>query len=213
MSDHKLIVFEGGDAAGKSTQAKMAVDYLRKKGKVAYFDFPQYKGTMSGELVGELLHGAYGNFLDLHPKVASMAYALDRLTVREKIKEALWVGDVVCNRYTTSNALYQAAKFKTPAEQDEFIAWLERFEYDEHRMPRSTRVIYLRVPFEVSQKLMDGAGKTKDQYEQSVEYQRTVSKLYDRICSERDDWIKFECFQDDKLLSPDEIHGYVKKFL
>ena len=45
-----LIVLEGGDGSGKATQSKLLLEFLKAKGKVSYFDFPQYGKTVFGDL-------------------------------------------------------------------------------------------------------------------------------------------------------------------
>ena len=46
---------------------------------------------------------------------------------------------------------------KLPKEQwEDFIGWLEDYEYDKLGLPRPNKVIFMDMPIEISQKLMSG---------------------------------------------------------
>ena len=56
-----LIVLEGLDGAGKSTQLKMVTSYLSSLGRtVEYQHFPRYDAPVYGELIGKFLRGDFG---------------------------------------------------------------------------------------------------------------------------------------------------------
>lgn len=219
---NKLIVIEGGDGAGKETQAKLALAALEKRRQTGYFDFPRYKKSLAGALVGESLKGMYGSFRHMHPKFASLPYMLDRVGAREELQEALERSHVICNRYVPSN-MYQAAKLGTEIEQDDFITWFEKLEYEELALPRPYYVLYLHMPLEYSRKLMEqktqgreylgGAKGAKDQHEADDTYQQDVINLYKRMCRRRSSWITIECVKDGQLRSREEIHENIMHFL
>jgi dTMP kinase len=220
--DNQLIVIEGGDGAGKQTQAQLALAALEKRRTTGYFDFPQYKETLAGALVGDALAGKFGSFRHMDPHFASLPYMLDRVAAKPKLQEALERSDVVCNRYVPSN-LYQAAKYKTEEEQDAFIAWFEKLEYVELGLPRPAYVFYLHVPFDFLRKLMEqksegrdylgGAQGAKDQHEADDEFQKTVIGLYRRMCGRRSHWITIDCVRDGQLCTREEIHANIMHFL
>ena len=57
----KLVVIEGGDGSGKTTQAELLVEYLKsQKIPVKYVDFPQYYKSFHGKTVGKFLKGDFG---------------------------------------------------------------------------------------------------------------------------------------------------------
>ena len=133
----KLIVFEGTDGSGKSTQFKTLCQRLDGQG-TAYqkLVFPQYKEPSSA-LIRMYLAGEFGSHPgDVNPYAASAFYAVDRYA---SLKLA-WGGHyqagglVLADRYTTSNAVHQASKL--PAE--------ERDTYSEAKVPVSSKrmVIY-----------------------------------------------------------------------
>ncbi|HYF13070.1 MAG TPA: hypothetical protein VD928_02105, partial [Candidatus Paceibacterota bacterium] len=196
-----------GDAAGKKTQAELARDSIRRFREVTLLDFPRYEISLAGKLVKQALAGEYGDFRHLDPHLASLPYTVDRIGARETINAALSKSVVLCNRYVPSNAMYQAAKYTDARQQEEFIAWLEALEYEELMLPRPNLVVYLHVPFEVSQKLMDG--RKKDVHEEDAEYLRTVVDLYLRTASKRPNWTVIECIRNGELMSREEIHAIV----
>lgn len=218
----KLIVLEGGDGAGKGTQAKRAFDALHAKGmRVEMFDFPQYKGSLPGALIGRALNGELGDFRNLNPYFAALPYTLDRMTVKDILWDAAFHGYALCNRYTPSN-LYQAAKFKTPAEQDAFIDWLEKMEYGELELPRPALVIYLHVPYDIGQKLVQqkaarehvsGGQGALDQHERDTAFVKDVIELYRRTASRRSDWRVVDCVREGTMRSVDDIHHEVMKLI
>ncbi|KKR46399.1 MAG: Thymidylate kinase [Parcubacteria group bacterium GW2011_GWA1_40_21] len=220
---HKFIVIEGGDGAGKGTQAKLLVDRLSKETKVAFFDFPQYEKTLAGKLVGRYLKGEFGDPLLLSPYIASLPYALDRIAARDELNKALEKGVVICNRYIPSNIGHQASKLPED-KRDEFISWLEQMEYGELKLPKPTLVIYLYVPVEISSHLVEkkearayiggeSAKGAKDGHEKDMEYQQKVIDVYTKISKERNDWKLINCVEDGRLLSVEEIHDKIMRIV
>jgi len=203
---HKFIVIEGGDGAGKGTQAKLLVDRLSKETKVTFFDFPQYEKTLAGKLVGRYLKGEFGDPLLLSPYIASLPYALDRVAARDELNKALEEGVVICNRYIPSNIGHQA------------------MEYGELKLPKPTLVIYLYVPVEISSSLVEkkdarayiggeSAKGAKDGHEKDMEYQQKVVNVYTKMSKERSDWKLIDCVKDGRLLSIEEIHDKIMKIV
>lgn len=216
---NKFIVIEGGDGAGKGTQAKLLVEKLSKETKVSFFDFPQYEKTLAGKLVGRYLKGEFGDPLLLSPYIASLPYALDRVAARDDLNEALGEGVVICNRYTPSNIGHQASKLPED-KREEFISWLEQLEYDELKIPKPTLVIYLYVPVEISSRLVEkkearayiggeSSKGEKDGHEKDTEYQRKSIDVYTKMSKERNDWKLINCVEDGRLLSVEEIHSKI----
>lgn len=219
----KLIVIEGGDGAGKATQAELLMTALRKKKiKTTYFDFPQYDTSFFGNLVGRALKGEFGDFRHLSPYLASLPYMLDRATARQELRAALKKGVVVCNRYTSSSAAFQSTKCDRPKDRKAVLDFIERAEYDELGIPRPDAVIYLHVPPAISFKLIaskDGRNYmnkkkgARDQHETDRSYQVAVADTYLRLARARSDWMLVTCAQDGQILSREEIHSRVMNAL
>ncbi|MEK7495159.1 MAG: dTMP kinase [Patescibacteria group bacterium] len=199
----KLIVIEGIDGSGKGTQLKMILKYLSEKNiNHASFDFPQYGKTFFGDFAGRFLNGEFGHFSRINPYLASFPYAADRWQVKDKIWQAINEGKlVVCNRYTPSS-IYQAAKIKT-SQRKKFLDWVETLEYEVFDIPRPSLVIFLYVPLILAQTLI--AKKNKDQYEKNVSYLKKVENMYLEIVKTNKSWVKIDCVENNKILSPEII--------
>lgn len=204
MATNKLIVIEGIDGSGKATQLEMLLEYLKEK-KVNYasFDFPQYGKTFFGDFAGRFLNGEFGHFSRINPYLASFPYAADRWQVKTKIWQALSEGKlVICNRYTPSS-IYQVVKVK-PSERKKFLDWVETLEYEVFGIPRPSLVIFLYMPLVYSQKLI--AKKAKDQYEKDLKYLKKVESVYLEVVKTNKNWIKIDCVENYKILSPEAIN-------
>lgn len=118
-----FIVFEGGDAVGKTTQMRMLVPWLRERG-VDPVVTRQPGGTSLGRKLRKLLLGPD------HPELVSRAealiYAADKAQhVEELIRPALAEGRVVvCDRYVDSMIAYQGAgRVLDLAEVEQVARW------------------------------------------------------------------------------------------
>ena len=102
-----FITLEGGDGAGKTTQAELLHTWLSAQGRdVVRTREPG--GTDTGQAIRELLlHSA----IDIAPKAEALLYAADRAQhVAEVVRPALERGDVVVqDRYIDSSLAYQGA--------------------------------------------------------------------------------------------------------
>ena len=84
----KLIVIDGTDGSGKATQTGFLIKHLKRDGhKVKVIDFPEYYSNFFGKFIGHCLSEQYYNFVKIHPKIASVLYAADRLESKNKIKK------------------------------------------------------------------------------------------------------------------------------
>ena len=108
MITGKFITFEGGEGAGKSTQARLLAERLRAAGHHVV-ETREPGGTKRGEEIREfLLSGAAKDFGPMGEAVLFCA-ARDH-HVKELIRPALMRGDwVVCDRFSDSTAAYQGA--------------------------------------------------------------------------------------------------------
>lgn len=144
----KLIVFEGTDGSGKSTQFARLCQRMEDEGRpFQKLIFPQY-GEPSSALLKMYLNGEFGKHpSDVNAYAASAFYAVDRYASWKKV----WGGYhrdgglVLSDRYTTSNAVHQANKL--PEEEwEDFFRWLFDFECDKLGLPRPDLVLYLDMP-------------------------------------------------------------------
>lgn len=197
----KLIVIDGTDGSGKATQSKLLAESLRKlKKTVRQIEFPRYYTSFHGNIVGRFLKGEFGDINQVSPYLISLAYALDRLTARKQIQDWLEVGDyVIADRYTSANMAHQTAKVPVK-ERKKFLQWLEEMEYQHHKIPREDIVIFLYVPVEISQKLVEKrskrdyvAGEKKDIAEANRKHQEESLKVYLQLAREKKHWVEIDC--------------------
>lgn len=204
----KLIILEGTDASGKSTQFQKLTQRLQTDGiDFRTVAFPRYKED-SSVLLRMYLGGEFGkNPNDVNAYMASTFFAVDRCASYLKDWRAYYEngGVLVFDRYTTSNAVHQASKMK-PEDREGFIRWLFEFEYELLGLPAPDEVFLLDMPVEQSAKLMEHrAGKTCDIHELDLDYLqecRDTAHLAAKLC----DWQLIACTACGKLRSIDEIH-------
>ena len=152
----KLIVFEGTDGSGKSTQFGTLCQRLDGMGKeYRKLVFPQYSEPSSA-LIRMYLGGEFGkNPADVNPYAASAFYAVDRYASLKKVWGRYYEegGLVLTDRYTTSNAVHQAVKCAR-LDRPAFLRWLDDFEHDKMGLPRPDLVLYLDMPTDKAVELL-----------------------------------------------------------
>jgi dTMP kinase len=217
-----IIVFEGTDASGKATQAKLFFEKLQFLGIDAeLFSFPRYNSFFGG-LVGKHLAGEFGSIKELSPEFCALLYSLDRYQIKKEIEEKVAAGKVlVMDRYVQSNIAHQTAKFSSPLEQKNFLAWAESLE---SRMPKASAIVFFNMPTEAAQKLMAGKdraesyrqGAQKDLHEVDSTYLERTRRIY-ALLAKRHKWIAIDCAlkrHGSWFVRPkEEIHGEAWKKL
>jgi len=214
----KLIVFEGTDGSGKSTQFSRLTQRLEQEGKdFRKLVFPQYSQPSSA-LIRMYLGGEFGDKpSDVNAYAASAFYAVDRYASFKKVWGD-WYNEgglILSDRYTTSNAVHQASK-EPEEKRKEFLAWLYEFEYDRLGLPRPDLTIYLDVPTEYTQMLMRGreaaTGTHADIHEKDMEYLKTCRQT-GKAAAEFYGWTVIECVRDGKIRSIEEIHEEIYRYV
>lgn len=140
-----LIVVEGGDGLGKSTQVRLLRERLESVGRrVMLLDFPNKGGNPIGRLIGEYLRGEHG---EVSPEFLSLAFAADRLVSASYISRHLNQGGVVlCDRFVRSNIAFQGSKIFDRTRRKRLGEMLEWLEYGVHRLARPDLEIILTAP-------------------------------------------------------------------
>lgn len=210
----KLIVLEGTDGTGKSTQFDLLLKRLEREGTaLRHVRFPRYDQPSSA-LIRMYLNGAFGSDPDaVNAYAASTFYAVDRYA--SYVQD--WGADyragnlILCDRYTTSNAVHQAGKLPDGACQD-YLRWLFHFEYDLMGLPRPDLVIYLDLPAELSAALRrqreESTGQHADIHEADAAYLRRCRENALRVVA-FDGWHRIDCSRDGAIRTPEEIHQEV----
>ncbi|MBQ9957010.1 MAG: deoxynucleoside kinase [Ruminococcus sp.] len=214
----KIIVIEGLDGSGKATQSALLFDKLIKEGKnVQKVSFPDYESDSSA-LIKMYLKGDFGSSADsVNPYAASSFYAVDRYaSYKSKWAEFYENGGVViCDRYTTSNAIHQCSKLAENQRED-FLKWLFSYEYELLGIPAPDAVIYLRVDPEMGQKLMSkrysGDESRKDIHEADLDYLMR-SRITADYCAEYLGWKTVECIEGESMRSAEDISQEVRRLI
>lgn len=182
----RLVVLDGLDGSGKSTQLVRLQEYFTQN-HIDYrqISFPDYEQPSSA-LVSMYLRGEFGEAADaVNAYAASSFYAVDRYASYKKFWEEDYNAGrlILAARYTTSNAIHQMGKL--PREDwDAYLNWLQEYEYGLLGLPRPDRVIFLDMPLQISQRLLstryEGDEAKKDIHERDLRYLETCreSALY-----------------------------------
>lgn len=203
----KLIVIEGTDGSGKTTQTELLLARLNKEGVACEsLRFPRYKENLFGKLIRECLDGYHGNFLTLDPKIASVLYACDRLETMPLIRSWLEEGKIVIlDRYVSSNQVHQGGKIKDDKDRREYLDWLSKMEFEVLKLLKPDMVLYLDVPFEISKTLIENRVGIMDTADQDWQYLAN-SKAAGVYMTSREAWQNIECAPGGDLLPKEEIH-------
>ena len=210
----KLIVIEGTDGSGKSTQFRLLTEAVEKAGHVfRKLVFPQYQEESSA-LIRMYLGGQFGDKpSDVNAYAASAFYAVDRYASYKKVWGQWYEqgGLVLSDRYTTSNAVHQASK-EPEERRAEFLRWLYEFEYDKLGLPKPDLTIYLDVPTAYTEQLMRNreaaTGTSADIHEQDLDYLTTCRKM-GKTAAEYYGWTVIDCVREGKMRTIEDIHGEI----
>lgn len=217
-----LVVLEGLDGAGKSTQVKKLRTYLESLyGSLEYVHFPRYDAPVYGELISRFLRGDFGNNEQVHPQLVALLFAEDRHGAAPAMKETLAKGGaILLDRYVYSNIAYQCAKLSDQQEAERLRDWIFNTEYGDFALPKPDLNIFLDVPisFVESKLKADRAGDDRDYlegaqdiHEADIEFQKRVRAIYRRQCELDPKFIRIDCSDEyGMMLPPGAIFEKVK---
>lgn len=164
-----IVVIEGGDQAGKKTQAAMLERALRKNGtRTRTFSFPDYS-TPVGREIQKYLSGKRR----FPPQVIHCLLAANRWERLRDIQRAQEKNSVlIMNRYYQSNVVYGLVnKMSRP--------WLENLD---RGLPRADLVILLDVTQAES---FSRKKSNRDKFEKDREFSRKITSMYRRVAKRR----------------------------
>lgn len=214
----KLIVIEGTDGSGKSTQFKLLTSRLEAENRqFQKLVFPQY-AEPSSALIRMYLGGEFGSHpSDVNAYAASAFYAVDRYASYKKVWGQWYEqgGLVVSDRYTTSNAVHQASK-EEGENQKKFLQWLYDFEYTHLGLPCPDLVIYLDVPTDFTEAMMRrreaDTNTHADIHERDMTYLATCRRT-GRAAADYYGWNVIQCVKDGCMRNMEDIHEEIYRLV
>ena len=218
-----LVVLEGLDGAGKSTQVKMLRAYLEQRfGEVEYIHFPRYDAPVYGNLISRFLRGDFGAIDAVHPQLVALLFAEDRHGAAPLIRQALSEGrTVLLDRYVYSNIAYQCAKLPTEAQREQLRDWIFETEYGQFNLPRPDLNLFLDVPIGFVERSLseqrEGSDRSylegaRDIHEADIEFQKTVRSLYTAQTQRDSKFLRIDCSgPDGAMLPPDAIFAKIQE--
>ena len=217
-----LVVLEGLDGAGKSTQVKKLRQYLEDVfGNLEYIHFPRYDAPVYGDLISRFLRGDFGSNEAVHPQLVALLFAEDRHGAAPEMKRTLQAGGtVLLDRYVYSNIAYQCAKLKSAKEADQLREWIFNTEYGEFDLPVPDLNIFLDVPIGfVESKLKSQRGGqdreylsgAQDIHEADIQFQIKVRDIYRKQCERDPKFIRIDCSDENgNMLPPGAIFAKIQ---
>ncbi len=218
-----LVVLEGLDGAGKSTQVKKLRTYLESVfGSLEYIHFPRYDAPVYGSIISRFLRGDFGSNETVHPQLVALIFAEDRHGAAPDMHRTLSEGGhVLLDRYVYSNIAYQCAKLNDADEAEALRDWIFNTEYGDFNLPVPDLNIFLDVPIGfVESKLRNARGGAdrdyleggQDIHEADIEFQKRVRDIYRRQCEIDPKFIRIDCSDDyGEMLPPGAIFAKVKE--
>ncbi len=212
-----LIVLEGLDGAGKSTQVKRIKSYLESLPQgLNYIHFPRYDSPVYGGLITRFLKGEFGDNGTVHPQLVALLFAEDRKAAAQEIRKSLAEGkNVLLDRYVYSNIAYQCAKVDDAQEAEELRDWIFNTEYKEFDIPKPDLNLFLDVPLSFVEEQLSSNRQGSDRaylqggrdiHEEDIRFQEKVRDIYRAQCEKDPEFIRIDCSDENgKMKGADEI--------
>lgn len=186
----KIIVIEGTDKAGKTTQSRLLLEALKNLGKVCVIlDFPDYT-TPIGMEIRAFLDGKR----EYPPEAKHLLFSANRWERKKDIESMVENGTiVVMNRYWQSNLAYGVANGMDPG-------WLLKLDKG---LPKEDLVIVLLVSPATSGK----RAEVKDVFESDAKLSAAAYRNYTRYARQ------FKWTVLDGSKSRDSVHQEIMKIV
>jgi len=211
----KLIVIEGLDGAGKSTQISLLKQWFAERNlQCRYIHFPRTEAPYFGELIARFLRGEFGDLDTVDPYLVAMLYAGDRKDAATMIET--WLEEkyfVILDRYTYSNIAYQCAKVRTAEEALRLREWILKLEFEHFGIPKPDINIFLDVPFRFTEEKLNSRRHGDDRnylmgnsdiHEQSLDFQKRVREIYLSVAASDEKLQVISCRDEDEMMPPPE---------
>lgn len=160
----KLIVFEGCDRSGKSTQCAMLTERLRKEGhKAEQMKFPDRTTS-----IGLMINNYLANKEEQNDEVIHLLFSANRWESMQKMVNLLHDGThLVVDRYAYSGIAYSAAKGMD-------LQWCQQPDIG---LIKPDKVIYINLNRDKASERADFGG---ERYEKK-EFQAKVEKVFEEL--------------------------------
>lgn len=187
-----IVVLEGVDGSGKSTQMDLLAQALRGKGlSVDTLHFPVLETPIYGDLIAQFLRGDLGSLATVDPQLVALLYAGNRWELLPKLVEGKgpehWL---LLDRYYASNLAYQGAKVPQGPNREALISWIVRLEIERFRIPQADLTLYLRTPQSFAKSVLQNRKGIpapaylhgqKDIHEANHDFQQEVRALFEQL--------------------------------
>lgn len=203
MKKGRLIIIEGIDGSGKTTQ----IELLKQALDCEVISFPRYEDNIYGKLIKSYLEGEFGSINEVNPYLMACIFAGDRSLAKSLIEKWLSEGKIViANRYVSSSKAHLGANL--PEEkQKEFIYWLDALEYETNKLPKENLTILLTIDPKIAQKNV--SGKHTDIHEENLRYLKEANKIYLELAKKEKNWYVVDCMNDGEMKTKAQIHQEV----
>ncbi|MBI2330442.1 dTMP kinase [Candidatus Daviesbacteria bacterium] len=212
MQKGRLIVIDGIDGSGKSTQVELLKGYLGSKGvPLQTISFPRYEDNTYGKLIKRYLEGEFGGTNQVNPYLMALAYAGDRSLAKPLIEKWLSEGKVVlANRYVSSSKAHMGASL--PKEKrEEFFKWLDELEYQTNGLPFADLTILLSIDPKIA--LKNVSGGAPDIHEEDLQHLERANQIYLSLAKSGNNWCVVDCMKDGRMKKPANIHQEILQIL
>lgn len=201
----KLVVIDGIDGSGKTTQIKLLSDYLNENGiDFEVISFPQYGKNPYAIKIEQYLEGKLGDLNEVDPKEIAMLYADDRKEAANLIKDWLENGKlVIANRYTSASKAHLGANIPE-RDREEFFRWLDRLEYEDNNIPKEDLTIILNIDPKKGQENVHTKG-VPDIHEDNLEHLEEARKIYLNLSKSEKNWVVIDCMNSGKMKDKKDI--------
>ena len=189
-----LVVLEGLDGAGKSTQVRRLKEYLETvSARMEYIHFPRYDAPVYGDLISRFLRGEFGSIEAVHPQLVALLFAEDRHAAAPSMRRILDEGGTVL---------------------------LDRYVYSNFNLPKPDLNIFLDVPISFVEGRLESSRKGNDReylmgrqdiHESDIDFQKCVRSIYLRQTELDPTFIRVDCSDaDGRMLPPGAISEKVR---
>lgn len=213
MHSGKLIVIDGIDGSGKTTQINLFSKYLKEKDiDFEVISFPQYGKNIYADKIEEYLAGRLGNLDEVDPKKIAQLYADDRKQAKDLIKS--WIDNgklVISNRFISASKAHLGANI-TEDKREAFFKWLDELEYINNGLPKEDLTILLDIDPKVGQKNVLVKIRP-DIHEYNLEHLKEARKIYLQLAKLNSNWLIINCMENGKMKSSRKVHQELIKVL